>query len=151
MDNLTLVPRATKELPVMAQVTHKTNKEQSLYWMAIQQLPTDPLQEVGRLCVDSRDGGGEKRERNGKRAEKRKEWERGRKETGLGEGLKGGRIGRGAEKKTRQKWERDEKRKGWKEKGMKRERDEKRRGWKEKGMKRERRGNKKLGDGSEQK
>lgn len=45
MENLTLVPELTKA-PEPDDPSDKPNKEQSLYWVAIQQLPADPLQEV---------------------------------------------------------------------------------------------------------
>ncbi len=45
LDNLTLVPHYI-ECPEPDDSSNKTNKEQSLYWVAIQQLPADPLQEV---------------------------------------------------------------------------------------------------------
>ncbi len=45
LDNLTLVPHYI-ECPDPDDSSNKTNKEQSLYWVAIQQLPADPLQEV---------------------------------------------------------------------------------------------------------
>ena len=45
IDNLTLVPSYV-ESPDPDDSSNKTNKEQSLYWVAIQQLPADPLQEV---------------------------------------------------------------------------------------------------------
>lgn len=44
-DNLTLIPSYV-DSPDPDDSSNKTNKEQSLYWVAIQQLPADPLQEV---------------------------------------------------------------------------------------------------------
>ena len=45
IDNLTLLPSFV-DSPDADDSSNKTNKEQSLYWVAIQQLPADPLQEV---------------------------------------------------------------------------------------------------------
>ena len=46
MENLTLVPEYSK-YETFEEPSNKSNREQSLYWVAIQQLPADPVQEVG--------------------------------------------------------------------------------------------------------
>lgn len=47
LDNLILTPVKGRFIPNSDEEANlKNNKEQSLYWLAIQQLPTDPLQEV---------------------------------------------------------------------------------------------------------
>ncbi|KAK2150819.1 hypothetical protein LSH36_387g02069 [Paralvinella palmiformis] len=45
LENLALVSSKVRYVPE-EDLTSKGNKEQSLYWLAIQQLPTDPLQEI---------------------------------------------------------------------------------------------------------
>ncbi|KAK2189110.1 hypothetical protein NP493_115g10000 [Ridgeia piscesae] len=50
LENLTLVPRSRSQVRDTegrgSKGTSKENKEQSLYWLAIQQIPTDPIQDM---------------------------------------------------------------------------------------------------------
>ena len=51
LENLLLVPQLTK-VPEPDDPSEKASKEQCLYWVAIQQLPADPLQEVRPISKD---------------------------------------------------------------------------------------------------
>ena len=45
-ENLTLVPKNKPFVPEKEEKSHKEKREESLYYLAIAQLPADPLQEL---------------------------------------------------------------------------------------------------------